>query len=165
MAILVIRRPGQEEENVPLPEREATVGRLPDNDIVVDDRSVSRRHAVISPLGEGHSVRDMGSRNGTWVNGRRVGDQPVLLHPGNQIALGRYGVVLGYYTDEESTVTETSGIPPWMGALGLEESWAESKRWLRIIRVTPWLRLLGAAIGVVAGALALTWWIIRFLGG
>ena len=164
MAILVIRRPGQEEENVPLPEREATVGRLPDNDIVVDDRSVSRRHAVISPLGEGHSVRDMGSRNGTWLNGRRVGDQPVPLHSGDQIALGRYGVVLGYHTDE-STITETSGPPPWVGALGLGEPWTGSKRWLRIIRVTPWLRLLAAVLGVVAGALGLTWWIIRFLGG
>lgn len=162
MAILVIRRPGQEEENVPLPEGEATVGRLPDNAIVVDDRSVSRRQALIFPSGEGHAIRDTGSRNGTWVNGRRIGDEPIPLHPGDQIALGRYGVVLGYYTDE-STITGSSSLPPWMGALGFEESWVESKRLLGIIRVTPWLRLVAAAIGVVAGMLGLVWWIIRFL--
>ena len=164
MTTLVIRRPGQEDETISLPEGEATVGRQPDNAIVVDDRSVSRKHAMIFPMGEGHAVRDMGSRNGTLVNGRRVGDQPVALHPGDQIALGRYGVVLGYYTDE-GTVTEASGLlsGSMLGALGLGEPWAESKRWLRIVRVTPWLRLLGAAIGVVAGALALVWWIIRFI--
>ena len=161
MATLAIRRPGQEEETVSLPEKEATVGRLPDNDVVVDDRSVSRRHALISPLGEGHTIRDTGSRNGTWLNGRRIGNEPVPLHPGDRIALGRYGVVLGYQPDE-STVTEASGMPPWLGALGLEEPWAESKRWFRIIRFTPWLRLVAAVLGVVAGLLALVWWIIRF---
>ncbi len=161
MAFLVIRRPGQEEESVLLTDAEAVVGRLSDNNIVVDDRLVSRRHAVISPVGEGHTLRDLGSRNGTWVNGRKIGEEPISLHPGDQIALGRYGVVLAYYTDE-TTVTESSGMPPWVGALGIGESWIESKKLLRVVRVTPWLRLLAAAIGVVAGLLAVVWWIIRF---
>lgn len=151
---------------VSLPQEEATVGRLSDNVIAIDDRSVSRRHAVISPVGEGHALRDLGSKNGTWLNDRRLGSSPAQLHTGDQIALGRFGVSIGYYANE-ATVTEAAGValPAWIGALALSEPWTESKRWLGIVRVTPWLRLLGAAIGVAAGSLALVWWIIRFLDG
>ena len=57
MATLVIRRSGQEEQTAVLSDTEATIGRLPENTIFVDDRSVSRRHALISPSGEGHAIR------------------------------------------------------------------------------------------------------------
>jgi hypothetical protein len=52
------------------------VGRSEPADIVVDDRSVSERHCAIERRGEGHVVRDLGSTNGTLLNGEPV--QPPL---------------------------------------------------------------------------------------
>ncbi len=49
-----------------------TVGRLPDNDVVLDDLLVSRHHAVLECVGGTWRVRDAGSANGTYLNGQRV---------------------------------------------------------------------------------------------
>jgi hypothetical protein len=71
--------------------RPVTVGRLPDCIIVLADPNVSRYHAEIRPQsdsnGDGYEVSDMGSTNGTKVNGVLItGPQP--LHNGDQITLG-----------------------------------------------------------------------------
>jgi DNA-binding response OmpR family regulator len=55
-----------------------TIGRWEDNDVVVDDRWVSRNHARIRREGEQYVLEDLESRNGTLVNGRRITDQAVL---------------------------------------------------------------------------------------
>ena len=65
-----------------------TVGTLESNDVVVDAEGVSRVHAVFELLGAAWCVRDLGSRNGTFVNGGRiVGER--ALHSGDEIVLGR----------------------------------------------------------------------------
>jgi DNA-binding CsgD family transcriptional regulator len=65
-----------------------TVGTLESNDLVVDAEGVSRVHAVFERFGDTWCVRDLGSRNGTFVNGGRVlGER--ALHPGDEILLGR----------------------------------------------------------------------------
>jgi pSer/pThr/pTyr-binding forkhead associated (FHA) protein len=65
-----------------------TVGTLESNDVVVDADGVSRVHAVLERFGDTWCVRDLGSRNGTFVNGGRIiGEQ--ALHPGDEIVLGR----------------------------------------------------------------------------
>jgi pSer/pThr/pTyr-binding forkhead associated (FHA) protein len=50
-------------------ERSITIGRAPDNMIVVDDPSVSSRHAQLELVGETYRLKDLGSTNGTKVNG------------------------------------------------------------------------------------------------
>ena len=54
-----------------------TIGRLPDNDVVLDDLLVSRRHAVLDRTPDGWRLVDLGSGNGTFVNGRRVPEATV----------------------------------------------------------------------------------------
>jgi hypothetical protein len=54
------------------------IGRSSGCDIVVDDPNVSRRHAEIRRLGEGYSLVDLGSTNGTEVNGQRVGETSLM---------------------------------------------------------------------------------------
>ena len=65
-----------------------TVGTLESNDVVVDADGVSRVHAAFERFGDAWCVRDLGSRNGTFVNGDRIiGER--ALHSGDEIVLGR----------------------------------------------------------------------------
>jgi hypothetical protein len=70
-----------------------TLGRSRRCNCVVSDLTVSRLHATIERTEGGWWLRDAGSSNGTWVNGCRVTD-PVEVHPGDQVALGRCRFVL-----------------------------------------------------------------------
>jgi hypothetical protein len=71
-----------------IPPGRSTIGRESATGIVVDDESVSRRHAMLSRDG-GHVVlTDLRSTNGTWINDRRLyGAQE--LHPGDTVRLGQ----------------------------------------------------------------------------
>ncbi len=64
-----------------------TVGRLPDNDVVLDDLLVSRRHAELRRGPHGWVLTDLGSGNGTFVNGHRVTETAV--GPDDVIGIGR----------------------------------------------------------------------------
>ena len=64
-----------------------TVGRGRDADLVLADELVSRHHARITPSGSGAVVEDLGSRNGTFVNGEPI-LHPTRLEPGDQLQLG-----------------------------------------------------------------------------
>jgi hypothetical protein len=61
------------------------VGRSPDVDIVINDTNVSRRHAEFWRTSEGVAVRDLGSTNGTFVNGHRI--EAVSLSPRDDVAI------------------------------------------------------------------------------
>jgi hypothetical protein len=63
-----------------------SIGRTPDNQIVVPIREVSRRHAEILCAETGYVVRDLGSPNGTFVNGERITEH--RLQDGDRIAMG-----------------------------------------------------------------------------
>jgi hypothetical protein len=64
-----------------------TVGRMPDNDVVVQDAYVSRRHcAVVVHTGDRCELHDIASKNGTYLNGRRLAG-PTRLNPGDEIRL------------------------------------------------------------------------------
>jgi FHA domain-containing protein len=68
---------------------EVRVGRAPENDIVVDDGTLSRRHLALRRDGAGGwTVEDAGSSNGTSVNGLRIGRAPLRLEPGMRVDAG-----------------------------------------------------------------------------
>ncbi len=67
---------------------EVRLGRLPDNDVSIDDTKVSREHAVITGSVSGFAVRDLQSSNGTYVGERRVAGQHPLSD-GDELTLGR----------------------------------------------------------------------------
>ena len=71
------------------------VGRAADNDLVLTDPEVSRHHARLEPDGQGWRAIDLGSTNGTWVNGVRVDAGAITA--GDEIAFGNihYTVAAG----------------------------------------------------------------------
>lgn len=76
----------------PLDGDRLTVGSDPSSDLVADGHGLSRVHAAFERYGEAWSVRDLGSRNGTFVNGDRViGER--ALHAGDEILLGDLRIV------------------------------------------------------------------------
>ena len=75
-----------------LREPRTTVGRAPGNHVVLDRADVSRRHARFEWRGDGWHVVDLGSTNGTRVNGERVGSAAVAA--GDEVALGSVAVRL-----------------------------------------------------------------------
>ena len=72
-----------------------TVGRASDNHLVVDDPEVSRHHARLEADGGGWRVVDLGSTNGTWVNGARV--REATIDVGDDVSFGgaRFSIAPG----------------------------------------------------------------------
>jgi hypothetical protein len=71
---------------IPLSEEPATIGRLSDCTVAVSDPQVSRRHAEVRPELGGFVLVDLGSLNGTTVNGEPVGTR--VLEDGDEIGVG-----------------------------------------------------------------------------
>ena len=63
------------------------IGSHPSNDVVIDDTTVSRRHATIVRKPDGFELADLGSTNGTFVNGRQV-RKPIAVKSGDEIKFG-----------------------------------------------------------------------------
>ena len=78
-----------------LPEGEFWVGRQATNDLQLEDNAVSRRHCLFSRSGDTCTLKDLDSRNGTFVTGTPVSEQP--LRPGDEIRIG--GSLFCYQVD------------------------------------------------------------------
>ncbi|MEM1183204.1 MAG: FHA domain-containing protein, partial [Acidobacteriota bacterium] len=75
-----------EERSLPLSGQEIRFGRSGENEVVLPDYSVSRRHAAIRPTAEGYDVFDLGSTNGVQINGQNV--QQAALRAGDLLKIG-----------------------------------------------------------------------------
>lgn len=91
------------------------VGRSADSDMVIPRPSVSGRHAVFSWVGEGWRVRDLGSRNGTYLNGR-------LLQPAEWVEVVSGDEIAFAETDETWAVLDTH--PPAPALIGSHDAQA-----------------------------------------
>jgi DNA-binding response OmpR family regulator len=79
-AALLLRIEGEEiKGRWALTQPVTSIGRWKDNDVVVNDRWVSRYHAQIHREGEQFTIEDLKSKNGTVVNGRRIAEPTVLV--------------------------------------------------------------------------------------
>src|SRR5690348_3045157 len=89
-----------------LPEGEVTLGRDPGNQIWTGDSFLSRRHCVLTRSGSVLRVRDLGSHNGTRVNGIPVQDHE--LGPGDQISVGQSTFL--FLLDEQDAPAEKRAV-------------------------------------------------------
>ena len=104
LACLEVRRP-EGVELVELDTDRVTIGRAPSNDITLaSDSKISRFHAVLERLSGVWCLRDLSSRNGTFVNGERV-DRDRVVYPGDEIRLG--ATHLRYRSEQSSDTLAT----------------------------------------------------------
>jgi signal transduction histidine kinase len=107
MPLLKVREIGGVAREIRLRDVPVTIGRARDAGIPVADPRVSMNHALIEPAGGGTwRVIDLGSRNGTYVNGGRV--QSIELKRGDVIDAGRVSIIFG---DEEEETPRPAQTP------------------------------------------------------
>ena len=104
-AILMVRGGPDDGSSITLSEK-VTIGRVATNDIVVDEEGVSRRHALIRGGPDGYWISDMGSRNGTFVNRKRLGVEPRQLRNFDRIEIGGAKATVRWdFLESQSTTT------------------------------------------------------------
>lgn len=125
-AALLIQQPGGALQEVPLRAERLILGRAPECDVVIEGRLISRRHAAISRVGQGYVLEDLGSHNGTSVNGRRIAE-PWKLHDGDQIELGGVGRLTFVDSDATSTRPRAPALGIWLDPAA-QDVWVDGRR-------------------------------------
>jgi len=98
------------ETRVLLHEGENLLGRDPEAGVRINSNLVSRHHSLIVVTGERATIEDLDSKNGTYLNGKRLEDAE-LLSNGDRITLGRLAMRYRFVViDDEATLTEASKV-------------------------------------------------------
>ena len=87
-ALVVRAGGGRAGESFELAGPRTVIGRSPDCHVVLDDVTVSRRHAEVVRQDGGYEIRDLGSLNGTFVNRRRI--ESAVLAADDEVQIGKY---------------------------------------------------------------------------
>ena len=90
--MLIVRAGAQAGDRFALTDGVTHLGRHPDSEIMLDDITVSRRHAEVERTAEGWIATDAGSLNGTYVNQERI--DRAVLHHGDELQIGKFRLVL-----------------------------------------------------------------------
>lgn len=90
-ALLVVRRGPGAGSRFLLDQDLVTAGRHPESEIFLDDITVSRRHVEFARSGDGYTVTDVGSLNGTYVNRDRIDSS--RLQNGDEVQIGKFRLV------------------------------------------------------------------------
>jgi len=135
MAKLILNRGQSDERIFPLREGANTIGRTKNNDVFVLHKSLSRAHAKLVVTAEGAIIEDLGSKNGTFVDGVRVDRS--ALRGAHEIKCG--DLVFTYLFDDQAaaaTVAKPTGAPTMTYDVGRD----------------PMRRSLGQMLGSIKGA-------------
>jgi hypothetical protein len=90
-----------------------SIGRMPDNDVVISDGSVSRRHcAIVVHAQGGCEIHDTASKNGTFLNGKRI-QGPTRLVAGDEICMCDHKIV--FQSDSNPPSPQDPGHCPTIG--------------------------------------------------
>lgn len=113
-----------------LSDGEFIFGRSPDADLVIDDQKVSRHHAKIRRRGSRFTIMDLQSRNGTFVNGKKVLDEVSLFANDRISIIGKY-----YFLFQDSDITLTGTTPQF--SLGIVLDTRTGNVWIENTLISP----------------------------
>ncbi|HEV2663498.1 MAG TPA: DUF3616 domain-containing protein, partial [Blastocatellia bacterium] len=102
--------PTGEKVEATLDQLETEIGKAAHNRIVLSDPTVSGTHAIVLARDGGYNIVDLGSSNGTFVNGRRLGNESQVLQHGDKIQLGQ--ALLTFRNPAETVENKTARLSP-----------------------------------------------------
>ena len=108
MPMLIVYEGELEGQRWIIDQDQVTIGRGSDCDVVLSKRQVSRYHAQIERDDGGYLLRDLGSKNGTYVNGQEVRDRPYRLKDGDEIQIALC-VKMGFVGADATLPLELTG--------------------------------------------------------
>ena len=132
-AMLVVERGVDYSSVIPLDQPPYELGKSPTSTIFLDNPYISRRHSLISRRGDHYEIEDLGSKNGTSVNGRQVTGRRRLSF-GDHIELGRGQVVLRFQRLGSTLTLPPDGETP---SEGLIVDGRSREVWVRGEKVEP----------------------------
>lgn len=100
--------PSGEKLEIPINQQEIAIGKAPHNKVVLNDPTVSGTHAALIARDGGFSIVDLGSSNGTFVNGTRITNEAWTLQHGDKLQLGK--VLLTFRNPAETVESKTSKL-------------------------------------------------------
>lgn len=109
MARLVLTFEGRVLRELPINSSDASIGRAPDNDLVIDNLAVSNHHARVSCQDGNLFVEDLQSLNGTFLNDMRI--ERAALHSGNRIQIGKHTILVDATRDHQPTMDSGRRMP------------------------------------------------------
>jgi len=130
--LLILREEGAPLHQWAIEKPETLLGRSEECDIVFSSRAVSRRHAQIVQTDAGFVLRDLGSKNGTFVNGQEV-QEDYLLRDGDEIQIALAVRLLFVGAEATAPLEDVPALQP--AGLILDE--AERRVWIRNRELSP----------------------------
>ena len=147
MAKLVLSLNGAVQGEYELNQERITIGRKPDNDIPIDNLAVSGKHALIITILDDSFLEDLGSTNGTYVNGKLV--KKHALKNGDVIAIGKHELkyVNEHATADDDEFEKTMIIKPGSASAAVAAAKAAEKAGAAPVAPAPAPAGKGAAPG------------------
>lgn len=141
-----------------------TVGRSHENTIQLNDPSVSSNHCQFQRAGEDYSVTDLGSTNGSFVNGMQV-TETIEIHPKDIIQLGDMEIIFDapelLEGDDYAERTTTTGIIVKPGAAVSRDVPTEAESGFTVRKDSKKLWLVLTISAVAAATIAFVWFLMR----
>jgi pSer/pThr/pTyr-binding forkhead associated (FHA) protein len=109
MATVTVIFGGQEQKTHTLDKPRMVVGREPSCEIHIDNLGISRQHCEFQPRGEAFVVKDLGSSNGTYVNGRKITEH--FLNDADEIIIGKYTLKFRNETQQQNAPAAAAPAP------------------------------------------------------
>ena len=110
--LLILREPRGSRQQWAIEKPEVILGRSEECDVQLPGRAVSRRHAQILQTDRGYLLTDLGSKNGTFVNGKEVRGEPYRLKDGDELQIALY-IKMGFVGADATVPLELTG--PYKG--------------------------------------------------
>ncbi len=108
MSQITFQSPDGGKKRLPLSKERLSIGRSRESDVFLPDQFLSRHHAEIRQGSGGHYIVDLGSKNGTLLNGAKI-EAEMLLREGDVITLGDHALIFSAIDDGDEEEIEPAG--------------------------------------------------------
>ncbi len=136
VAMLFVQEGNSPKTQWPLTKASHIIGRDTDSDIQIDERQVSRQHAEIAYTPQSYTIRDLGSKNGTFVNGQPVSQKAQPIRNGDEIGIALCAKLVFVAEDATAPIVMIPEQEP-----GIKMDLAAKRVWIMGQEVNPPLSL------------------------